>query len=158
MATVIAIQPTSAGPAAGPVVAASTSLQQARTSLGPDQILRHCAQQMSSGSSSSSASDSTSITALTSFSSISRGPGRNGASCDACLRRKSRCAMNELINKCYSCDFHRQDCTFTLSNSAASNSTSGEAQSRKRKLEETSVLDLETAKRYDMPLVGTAPG
>ncbi|KLJ13373.1 hypothetical protein EMPG_11688 [Blastomyces silverae] len=35
-----------------------------------------------------------------------------GPICDACYRRKSRCAMNESIKKCYSCDFHRQDCTF----------------------------------------------
>ncbi|OJD24760.1 hypothetical protein ACJ73_03881 [Blastomyces percursus] len=35
-----------------------------------------------------------------------------GPVCDACYRRKSRCAMNEWIKKCYSCDFHRQDCTF----------------------------------------------
>jgi hypothetical protein len=32
--------------------------------------------------------------------------------CDACRKRKSRCAMNEATKKCYSCDFHRQDCTF----------------------------------------------
>ncbi|KAK2800696.1 hypothetical protein FQN50_008006 [Emmonsiellopsis sp. PD_5] len=38
-----------------------------------------------------------------------------GSTCDACYRRKSRCAMNESVNKCYSCDFHRQDCTFTYS-------------------------------------------
>lgn len=23
--------------------------------------------------------------------------------------------MNEMVNKCYSCDFHRQECTFSLS-------------------------------------------
>jgi hypothetical protein len=33
--------------------------------------------------------------------------------CDACRKRKSRCAMNEATKKCYSCDFHRQDCTFS---------------------------------------------
>ncbi|KOS47422.1 hypothetical protein ACN38_g1578 [Penicillium nordicum] len=54
---------------------------------------------------------------------------RNGASCDACLRRKSRCAMNEMVNKCYSCDFHRQDCTFTLT-------AQSEVTSKKRKLDE----------------------
>lgn len=46
--------------------------------------------------------------------------------------------MNELVNKCYSCDFHRQDCTFTLSTFAiAPPSSALEAQSRKRKLEWT---------------------
>jgi hypothetical protein len=33
--------------------------------------------------------------------------------CDGCRRRNSRCAMNLAANKCYSCDFHRQDCVFT---------------------------------------------
>ncbi|KAJ6087159.1 hypothetical protein N7467_006073 [Penicillium canescens] len=53
---------------------------------------------------------------------------RDGA-CDACLRRKSRCAMNEMVNKCYSCDFHRQECTFTL--------TAAPEAPKKRKLSET---------------------
>lgn len=56
--------------------------------------------------------------------------------CDACYRRKSRCAMNDSVNKCYSCDFHRQDCTFTLSN-----------QLGKRKFDETAVESIETSKR-----------
>lgn len=64
--------------------------------------------------------------------------GRDGASCDACLRRKSRCAMNELVNKCYSCDFHRQECTFTLT---------AEAPIKKRKLED-SPRETESVKRY----------
>ncbi|KAJ5572736.1 hypothetical protein N7450_009720 [Penicillium hetheringtonii] len=63
--------------------------------------------------------------------------GRDGASCDACLRRKSRCAMNELVNKCYSCDFHRQECTFTLTT---------DAPIKKRKLED-SPQELESVKR-----------
>ena len=33
--------------------------------------------------------------------------------CDGCRRRNSRCAINERAGKCYSCEFHRQDCTFT---------------------------------------------
>ena len=33
--------------------------------------------------------------------------------CDGCRRRNSRCAINERIGKCYSCEFHRQDCVFT---------------------------------------------
>lgn len=74
----------------------------------------------------------------------SRGPtGRDGFSCDACLFRKSRCAMNELVNKCYSCDFHRQDCTFTLANSALTEAAS--PQSRKRKLED--YIEAESTKR-----------
>jgi hypothetical protein len=63
---------------------------------------------------------------------------RDGASCDACLRRKSRCAMNDLVNKCYSCDFHRQECTFTLTT---------ESPIKKRKLED-SPRELESVKRY----------
>ncbi|KAI9927804.1 hypothetical protein AWENTII_012548 [Aspergillus wentii] len=70
---------------------------------------------------------------------IARAPGRDGSSCDACLRRKSRCAMNEMVNKCYSCDFHRQECTFTLS---APND------SKKRKLDESD--DVECAKRQSV--------
>ncbi|CAI7663326.1 unnamed protein product [Penicillium manginii] len=62
---------------------------------------------------------------------------RDGASCDACLRRKSRCAMNDLVNKCYSCDFHRQECTFTLTT---------ESPIKKRKLED-SPRELESVKR-----------
>ncbi|KAJ5111422.1 hypothetical protein N7532_001957 [Penicillium argentinense] len=38
--------------------------------------------------------------------------------------------MNELVNKCYSCDFHRQECTFTLS-------ADSEAPTKKRKLEDS---------------------
>lgn len=53
--------------------------------------------------------------------------------CDACVRRKSRCAMNHLVNKCYSCDFHRQDCTFTAS------TMNGEFLSKKRKLDDVGV-------------------
>jgi len=62
---------------------------------------------------------------------------RDGSTCDACHRRKSRCAMNETVNKCYSCDFHRQECTFTLS-----------AQRGKRKLDEITLDGVEPAKRY----------
>jgi len=36
--------------------------------------------------------------------------------------------MNEMVNKCYSCEFHRQGCTFTLS---------AEAPTKKRKLDTT---------------------
>ncbi|KAL4789326.1 fungal-specific transcription factor domain-containing protein [Aspergillus venezuelensis] len=63
---------------------------------------------------------------------------RDGPSCDACLRRKSRCAMNEMVNKCYSCDFHRQDCTFT---------STADLPSKKRKLDDTIASDAESSKR-----------
>jgi hypothetical protein len=45
--------------------------------------------------------------------------------------------MNEMVNKCYSCDFHRQDCTYTL--------TAQEAP-KKRKLSESEPA--EAVKRY----------
>lgn len=76
-----------------------------------------------------------------------RAPARDGTtSCDACLRRKSRCAMNEMVNKCYSCDFHRQECTFTLS--AAGGPNPADAQSKKRKLEDSAPEDVDSVKRY----------
>lgn len=62
-----------------------------------------------------------------------------GSTCDNCHRRKSRCAMNEMVNKCYSCDFHRQDCTFTLSDPNPS---------QKRKIEDPSTVDDQSTKRY----------
>lgn len=86
---------------------------------------------------------SSSSAAAAAFSSSCAPPGRHGVSCDACLFRKSRCAMNELVNKCYSCDFHRQDCTFTLANTLLSDVCS--SQTRKRKLED--LVDAEPAKR-----------
>lgn len=79
-----------------------------------------------------------------------RAPTRDGTtSCDACLRRKSRCAMNEMVNKCYSCDFHRQECTFTLSAAGAPNPA--DAQSKKRKLEDSPPEDVDSVKRYAWP-------
>lgn len=90
-------------------------------------------------------SPSTSITALPRV----PVPGRDGQSCDACLRRKSRCAMNEMVNKCYSCDFHRQDCTFTLS--VTSRPSTAEVQSKKRKLDDTVPEDVDSPKRYGLP-------
>ena len=44
--------------------------------------------------------------------------------------------MNEMVNKCYSCDFHRQECTFNLSSGAARPNTA-EPLSKKRKLEDS---------------------
>ncbi|KAJ5288744.1 hypothetical protein N7478_001774 [Penicillium angulare] len=82
-------------------------------------------------------------------STLPRSLGRNGSSCDACLRRKSRCAMNELVNKCYSCDFHRQDCTFTLTAEA-------EAPTKKRKLS-NSVPDVESASAKRPSTVQSTP-
>ncbi|KAJ5624274.1 hypothetical protein N7510_000583 [Penicillium lagena] len=102
MATVITIQPSST---AGP--AASTAYPQNHHSP-PDHLRRSRPQTAASPSTLSPSPSSV-------HSTLSRAPGRDGASCDACLRRRSRCAMNEMVNKCYSCDFHRQDCTFHLS-------------------------------------------
>lgn len=50
--------------------------------------------------------------------------------------------MNELVNKCYSCDFHRQDCTFTLSTNPA------ETPTKKRKLDDSLRERAESIKRY----------
>ncbi|KAL4882782.1 fungal-specific transcription factor domain-containing protein [Aspergillus karnatakaensis] len=77
---------------------------------------------------------------------------RDGPSCDACLRRKSRCAMNEMVNKCYSCDFHRQDCTFTLSSSTTTTTTisrpsTADLSSKKRKLDDLILNDADSSKR-----------
>lgn len=54
--------------------------------------------------------------------------------------------MNEMVNKCYSCDFHRQECTFTLS--AAARPNTADPQSKKRKLEDSVPEDAESVKRY----------
>ncbi|GKZ26010.1 fungal specific transcription factor [Aspergillus brasiliensis] len=71
--------------------------------------------------------------------------GRDAPSCDACVRRKSRCAINEMINKCYSCDFHRQDCTFTLS--VTSRPGTADVTSKKRKLDDAEAEEVESPKR-----------
>ena len=57
--------------------------------------------------------------------------------------------MNEMVNKCYSCDFHRQDCTFTLS--VTSLPSPAEVQSKKRKLDDIVLDDVESPKRYGLP-------
>ncbi|KAJ5114896.1 hypothetical protein NUU61_000655 [Penicillium alfredii] len=119
MATVITIQPSSAG----------TSSPYPQNYHSPPDHLRRRTQ---------TASTPLSPSPVSVHSTLARAPGRDGASCDACLRRKSRCAMNEMVNKCYSCDFHRQDCTFTLS---------GEAPSKKRKLDDSAQEQVESAKR-----------
>ncbi|KAL2860654.1 fungal-specific transcription factor domain-containing protein [Aspergillus pseudodeflectus] len=87
---------------------------------------------------------------------------RDGPSCDACLRRKSRCAINMATNKCYSCDFHRQECTFTLSatttatattttttttTTTASRPSTADISSKKRKIDELVSSDAESPKR-----------
>ncbi|KAE8411409.1 fungal-specific transcription factor domain-containing protein [Aspergillus pseudocaelatus] len=107
-----------------------------------DQLLRSRVQnQPSKQPTATPLSPSTSITALPRV----PVPGRDGQSCDACLRRKSRCAMNEMVNKCYSCDFHRQDCTFTLS--VTSRPSTAEVQCKKRKLDDIILEDVESPKR-----------
>ncbi|KAE8386577.1 fungal-specific transcription factor domain-containing protein [Aspergillus alliaceus] len=109
-----------------------------------DQLLRSRVQNQApqqATSTSTPHSPSTSVTALPRV----PVPGRDGHSCDACLRRKSRCAMNEMVNKCYSCDFHRQDCTFTLS--VTSRPGTADVQSKKRKLDDIVLDDVESPKR-----------
>ena len=123
MAAAIAVQSSPNGRPSAP----ATSFQKAHAH-GSDNHLRHHAQVSSSTLPPSA-----------------RGAGQDASSCDACLRRKSRCAMNEMVNKCYSCEFHRQDCTFTLSNRPST----GDMQSKKRKLDETLPEDAESATRYD---------
>jgi hypothetical protein len=124
MATAITIQPSS-----GPAVT--------RAALAPDS---HHLVRPRMSTTSTALADSASLLS-TSLNILPRG---HGVSCDACLLRKSRCAMNELVNKCYSCEFHRQDCTFTVAHSNLP--VSGDApQSRKRKLDE--IADGEPAKR-----------
>ncbi|PYH70495.1 putative C6 transcription factor (OTam) [Aspergillus vadensis CBS 113365] len=76
--------------------------------------------------------------------------GRDAPSCDACVRRKSRCAINEMINKCYSCDFHRQDCTFTLS--VTSRPGTADVTSKKRKLDDADAEEVESPKRQSTTL------
>lgn len=49
--------------------------------------------------------------------------------------------MNETVNKCYSCEFHRQDCTFTLTAVAA------EAPTKKRKLDDSAREHVDSVKR-----------
>ncbi|CRG88318.1 Transcriptional activator protein DAL81 [Talaromyces islandicus] len=141
MATAITIQATSSGPAPAGVPL---------TTADHRSLLRQHHRMSSTNSPVASLTNSP-VTSSASFSAIttpttkaslppvvsSRGPsGRDGVSCDACLFRKSRCAMNELVNKCYSCDFHRQDCTFTLANSNNLPASLGSPQSKKRKLDE----------------------
>lgn len=78
--------------------------------------------------------------------------------------------MNEMVNKCYSCDFHRQDCTFTLSSSSTTTTTitttaatatsatsastastsrpsTADVQSKKRKLDDIINSDADSPKR-----------
>jgi hypothetical protein len=63
--------------------------------------------------------------------------------------------MNEMVNKCYSCDFHRQECTFTRSASvgatATVTATATTVQPKKRKLDDADVVVVESVKRYDIP-------
>ncbi|KAK2748333.1 Fungal specific transcription factor [Myotisia sp. PD_48] len=34
--------------------------------------------------------------------------------CDACYQGKTRCEINQAVDRCFSCDFHRRDCSFTI--------------------------------------------
>lgn len=55
--------------------------------------------------------------------------------------------MNEMVNKCYSCDFHRQDCTFMLT---VPRPATADVASKKRKLD-PSVSDEGIPKRSAFP-------
>lgn len=134
MAAVITLQ---AGPAASSFQQAAPHSPENRRRLSKShQQLQH---------NPASSSPSTPLSPVSAnFAAASRASGRDGSSCDACLRRKSRCAMNEIVNKCYSCDFHRQECTFILSSAARNPDLS----SKKRKLDEPVSENIEAAKRY----------
>ncbi|KAF7713777.1 Fungal Zn(2)-Cys(6) binuclear cluster domain-containing protein [Penicillium ucsense] len=131
MATVITIQPSPTAGSAAPVSYSS----QAHHS--PSDALRRRPHP-----SASATPNTLSPSPVQASSGLNRTSGRDGASCDACLRRRSRCAMNDITNKCYSCDFHRQDCTFTLSAGGPA-----EANTKKRKLPESGRDYAETTKR-----------
>ncbi|GFG13441.1 transcriptional activator protein DAL81 [Aspergillus lentulus] len=134
MAAVITLQSSTT---AGPAATSAAPFQQPHPS--DHHLLRARSQQQQASSTPAPISPSSA-----SIGSLPRlpAPGRDGSSCDACLRRKSRCAMNEMVNKCYSCDFHRQECTFTLSRPGTA-----DAQSKKRKLEDLAPEDVDTTKR-----------
>ena len=53
--------------------------------------------------------------------------------------------MNEIVNKCYSCEFHRQECTFSLTISSRKPT---DLQLKKRKLDDAVSEDGEIVKRY----------
>lgn len=141
MAAVITLQSPST---TGPTAATAAPFQQPSS----DHIIRPRV-----SSHQQPASTSTPLSPPASIGTLPRVPvaGRDGPSCDACLRRKSRCAMNEMVKKCYSCDFHRQDCTFTLS-AVASRPSTADLQSKKRKLDESAADDVESSKRYGLSL------
>ncbi len=40
---------------------------------------------------------------------------RRDRPCDACRRRKSRCVIGDGVASCTLCDFHKQECTFVQS-------------------------------------------
>lgn len=63
--------------------------------------------------------------------------------------------MNEMVKKCYSCDFHRQECTFTLS--VTSRPTTADLQTKKRKLDESLPDDVDSAKRQTTAPLASKP-
>ncbi|WEW60007.1 Fungal specific transcription factor [Emydomyces testavorans] len=111
-----ASQPRSPQQPSKPSFSANRPAEQPKPAIAPGLSRR------SSASNTSLASPSLANTGA----SVSARNGPGSGTCDACYRRKGRCAMNESVSRCYSCDFHRQECTFTLN-----------SQLGKRKLEET---------------------
>ncbi|OOG00143.1 hypothetical protein ASPCADRAFT_204029 [Aspergillus carbonarius ITEM 5010] len=147
MAAVITLQSSTT---TGPTVPSAAAFQPSPAS-DHHQLLRPRVQQPSQPQPSSHTpqpgSTSTPQSPASSIGTLPRvtAPGRDGPSCDACVRRKSRCAINEMVNKCYSCDFHRQDCTFTLS--VTSRPGTAEVPSKKRKFDDTDSDEVESPKR-----------
>ncbi|PKY07977.1 nitrogen regulatory protein OTam [Aspergillus campestris IBT 28561] len=134
MAAVITLQ---SSPTTGP----ATPFQ----SASDNQRLRSCLPHQPPGV-SPSAPPSAAPSSPSSLPRLALPSNRDGPSCDACLRRKSRCAMNEMVNKCYSCDFHRQDCTFMLT---LPRPATADLASKKRKLDPSSVSE-GVPKRYHL--------
>ncbi|KKK21220.1 hypothetical protein P175DRAFT_0487261 [Aspergillus ochraceoroseus IBT 24754] len=158
MAAVITLQSSStAGPSAASFQQSPSPDHHLLRPLVQNNLQKQQQQQPHHHRSSSPRSPHAPIGTLGTLPRLSVPPLRDAPSCDACLRRKSRCAMNEMVNKCYSCDFHRQDCTFTLSPSmtaaatttttTSSRPSTADLPSKKRKLDDTVLSDAESPKR-----------
>lgn len=159
MAAVITLQSSST---TGPTAPSAAAFQQSPASdhHHHHQLLRPRVQQQSQPQPSHAPQPGSISTPQSPASSIGTLPrvtaaGRDAPSCDACVRRKSRCAINEMINKCYSCDFHRQDCTFTLS--VTSRPGTADVTSKKRKLDDADAEEVESPKRYDFTGASSRP-
>ena len=147
MATAATIKPSSFLPQPTPPSRTAPQPKANRSARGTEPLLRPRPTLMTAvpnGSGESLAAASPSVSGVASTSMSPSVSARDGSTCDACYRRKSRCAMNETVNKCYSCDFHRQECTFTISTPRP-----------KRKSDEIALDTVESVKRYapETPLI-----